>query len=118
MMRSRARIRFSKHCLISHGVLEPELGERPVDINFRLIRESHTAVRDARMYVEARFKLPKWAQEGSMGQSKRLSASGMNAGMTDVMRAELEVAPPTIPRMSPACETPSRERPTRAARSR
>ncbi len=81
-MRSRAKVRFSKHCLVSRSPYttaeaytaeeEDEDAEADADapgsaagisaftyeVNFRLVRESYTQVRDARLYLEARFSLP------------------------------------------------------------
>ena len=63
-MRSRARVRFSKNCLISCAP-RGEYDENQDDsgrhddgylmLNFRLVRESYTQVRDSHIHVQARY---------------------------------------------------------------
>lgn len=53
-MRSRARVRFSKNCLISRAPQEDEY----LTLNFRLVRESYTQVRDSHIHVQARYTTP------------------------------------------------------------
>ena len=65
MMRSRTRIRFSKNCLITRGDVDPELGERPIDINFRLIRNRRLA-RGMRSCARARARVHPHHHEHAM----------------------------------------------------
>jgi hypothetical protein len=82
-MRSRTRIRFSKNCLVTRDthayVPDIENGNdgAPIDVNFRLMRQSLTAVRDARIYVQARFTYAKVrgdAQDGGKVCTHQLNA--------------------------------------------
>ena len=80
--------------------MDPESGERPIEINFRLIRESHTAVRDARIYVEARFTVPTVLMDGQGSSSfnrhrtRKCSQAGNGLMLgTEKVRAELELFP-------------------------
>lgn len=64
IMRSRARIRFSRHCLITY-VEQADASkfgrfqqDRYREVSFRLVRESDTQVRDAKIYAQARFSQP------------------------------------------------------------
>ena len=51
-MQSRAKVRFSKNCLVTRKQ-EPARTE----LSFRLVRESYSQIRDAHIYVQARFRL-------------------------------------------------------------
>jgi len=87
-MRSRTRIRFSKSCLVTRATHDASLedglnGSKPLDINFRLMRASETAVRDARIYVQARFR---------PAETNGTARSAGELNNMDVV-AELEITP-------------------------
>jgi hypothetical protein len=91
-MQSRAKVRFSKNCLTTTNktIDDPE---DVLELNFRLVRESYTQIRDAHIYVQARFTLPpesaprtdSWEDElaeasvGNTGESGALSGEKREA---------------------------------------
>jgi len=85
-MRSRAKIRFSKNCLVS-GAASAEsscqTGEY-ASINIRLVRESYTQVRDAHVYLQAHVLMPEAALAEHSSKSFHESATGSDR------RVELE----------------------------
>jgi hypothetical protein len=82
-MQSRAKVRFSKNCLTTtnKAIDDPE---EVLELNFRLVRESYTQIRDAHIYVQARFTLPpdsaprrdSWADEMAAASARDAGDSG------------------------------------------
>lgn len=106
LMRSRAHIRFSKNCLVSRVGFSVDAGEDILELNFRLVRESHTAVRDACIYVQARFWLPVELDDasplarhtdptrpGSRQATGCMAESGAERHKAKDVRCEVEVTP-------------------------
>lgn len=70
-MRSRAQVRFSKCCVVTPAALSAEQSEgaglsressaevAPLELQFRLVRETNQQLRDAVIYVQARLHGPR-----------------------------------------------------------
>lgn len=89
-MRSRARIRFSRHCLISRIDANTD-EDSSSELNFRLVRESYSVVRDAQIYVQVRYWLPDAQDDGASfsGHQKSKTRHIASVGHVSDRRGEL-----------------------------
>lgn len=117
-MRSRARVRFSKTCLVSAVPQETDphigagLAENSVTtpevlmLNFRLVRESYTQVRDAHIHVQARYMSPyETSDECRPCVSDTAAGTGVPRGTRHAPRGTRHVPRGTrhAPRATPHC---------------